>query len=101
MKEILLQMADIIHLSPARQSQIYFTIELNIPENYLKLDTAASMFLENRSGIQPTNIILAEATFHAGLAIGGLEEWLKDQAIEYSIDEKFEKEYISVKIILK
>jgi hypothetical protein len=59
------------------------------------------MFLENRSGIQPIDIILAESTFHAGIAISCLEEWLKDQDIKYTIDENFKEEQFSVKVILK
>jgi hypothetical protein len=101
MKETLLQMADIIHLSPARQAQIYFTVQVNVPEKSLKLTTASSMFLERRSGIQPSRIVLAEATFHAGLAISCLEEWLKDQEIAYSIKEQFVAGHMVAKVTLK
>jgi hypothetical protein len=100
MKETLLQMADIIHLSPARQAQIYFTVQLNVPEKSLRLTTSSSMFLESRSGVQPTHIVLAEATFHAGMAVSCLEEWLKDQDIKYSMDEKFEEGHLIAKVTL-
>jgi hypothetical protein len=101
MKETLMQMADVIHLSPARQSQIYFTVQINVPEKSLKLTTSASMFLQGRSGVQPSNIVLSESMIHAGMAISCLEEWLNDQKIEYSIEEKFKAGHIIAKVILK
>lgn len=101
MKEILMKMADIIHLSPARQSQIYFTVQVNVPEKSLKLTTSSLMFKESKSGIQPSRIVLAEATLHAGIAISCLEEWLNDNEIEYSIEEKFKVGYFITKVTLK
>ena len=94
-------MADVIHLSPSRQGQIYFTVQINVPENSLRLTTSSFMFKESKSGIQPSRIVLAEATLHAGIAISCLEEWLNDNNIKYDIEEKFKAGYIIVKVTLK
>ena len=100
MKEILEQMADIVHLSPARQAQIYFKVNVDVAQGTFLVSTSTEHFLEERSGARVDNIKISEASFHLGLAIGSLEEWLKDSNIKYSLEEQFEDRYPKVKVTL-
>lgn len=100
MKQILEQMVEIVHLSPARQAQIYFKVEADVPRGTLSVDTATDYFLENRTGIRDDFTKMVEASFHLGLAIGSLEEWLRDERINYNLEEKFKGGYPRVKVIL-
>jgi len=100
MKEILEQMAEIVHLSPARQAQIYFNVELDVGRGTFSINTATDYFLEERSGPRDDTTKIAEAAFHLGLAIGSLEEWLLDERINYTLEETFKGGYPRVKVIL-
>jgi len=100
MKEILQQMVEIIHLSPARQAQIYFKVEADVSRGTLSINTATDYFLENRSGPRDDGTKIAEAAFHLGLAMGCLEEWLRDERINYNLDEMFKGGYPRVKVTL-
>lgn len=100
MKEILEQMAEIVHLSPARQAQIYFSVEADAARGTFSVNTATDYFLEERSGPRDDTTKIAEAAFHLGLAMGSLEEWLRDERINYTLEETFKGGYPRVKVTL-
>jgi hypothetical protein len=100
MKQILQQMVEIVHLSPARQAQIYFKVEADAIRGTLSVNTATDYFLEERSGPRDDSTKIAEAAFHLGLAIGSLEEWLRDERINYNLEETFKGGYPRVKVTL-
>lgn len=100
MKEILEQMVEVIHLSPARQAQIYFNVEVDAARGTCLITTATDHFLEERSGPRDDGTKLAEAAFHLGLAVGSLEEWLYDERINYSLEETFKGGYPRTKVTI-
>lgn len=100
MREILEQMAEVVHLSPARQAQIYFNVEINVSRGTFIINTATDHFLENRSGPRDNVTKIAEAAFHLGLAVGSLEEWLHDERINYTLEESFNSGYPRTKVTL-
>lgn len=101
MKEILEQMIEVVHLSPARQAQIYFNVEADMVQGTLLVNTATDNFLDERTGVRDDSIKLAEACLHLGLAIGSLEEWLRDERINYTLEETFKGKYPRVKVTLQ
>lgn len=93
-------MIEVIHLSPARQAQIYFNVEADAARGTLMITTATDHFLEERSGPRDDETKIAEAAFHLGLALGSLEEWMYDERINFTLDETFKGGYPRVKVTL-
>jgi hypothetical protein len=83
-------MADIIHFSPARQNQIYFDVEIDNAKNTLTIIPKTTNFLNERTGMRKPVQQALESSFHAGLAAGCLVEWLDEEKIKYTIEERFE-----------
>jgi hypothetical protein len=102
MKEILNDLIDIIHLSPSRQAQIYFDAEIDLSKKTITFVTSTEYYLKSRtgSGIRLPIGIIAESSFHIGLVVGCLEEWLTDNNIKYILDEKYTSNFIETKVIL-
>jgi hypothetical protein len=92
------EMLRIINLSPARQSQIYFDIIVSLSKQSITLipttkyfDSSKSKFIED--------LRLRESEFHIGLAVGGLEVWLKENNISYEREDIFKTdEFITVRM---
>ena len=100
MNDILQEMIEIIRLSPSRQKQIYFNATADLNQKTLLLDSTIEHFLKNRTGDKDTDYLIEEANFHLGLAIGSLEEWLRDERINYTLNENFDNKLGSVKVTL-
>lgn len=100
MNDILQEMIEIIRLSPSRQKQIYFNVTADLNQKTLLLNSIIEHFLKNRTGDKDADYLIEEANFHLGLAIGSLEEWLRDERINYTLNENFNNKLGSVKITL-
>ena len=92
------EMLRIINLSPARQSQIYFDIIVSLSKQSITLIPTTKYFDSSKSKFI-SELRQWEAQLHTGLAVGGLEVWLKENNISYEREDIFKTdEFITVRI---
>lgn len=97
-KSKLEEMLSIINMSPARQSQIYFDINVSLSNKSITVNPTTKYFDSSRSKFI-SNIKLWEAEFHTGLAVGCFETWLKENNISYERQDIFNTdEFITIRI---
>ncbi len=97
-KSRLQEMLEIINLSPARQSQIYFDIIVSRSNQSITINPTTKYFDSSKTKFadEPR---LREAEFHVGLAVGCFEMWLNENNIDYErLDVFTPEEFITLRI---
>jgi hypothetical protein len=83
------QIAEIVHLAPARQNQVCF--KLALAQGKDRADCIFTPTLEffdrDRTAFLDPDMLYGTALFHTGLAVGELCYWLDEQGMSYHIDE--------------
>lgn len=97
-KSKLKEMLSIINMSPARQNQIYFDINVSLSNKFITVNPTTKYFDSTKSKFVD-DLRFREAEFHTGLAIGCLEVWLKENNISYERNDIFKTdEFITIRI---
>jgi hypothetical protein len=96
----------VIELSPARQSQTFYRVDISKNNNTVTiiLEPTLDFFLKQRTGESDPYQLYTSALFHAGLTIGCIETWCKKNNKIYNINEnilpfEFSKSPNSVSLI--
>lgn len=87
--------AQVIHLTPARQAEICYSVNIQDHTNTVILVTLTPSLLHmtgSRIGDRNINDLYASAVMHTGLAVGNLSEFLDQAGLTYSIDRYFPPE---------
>ena len=85
-------MANVIHLTPARQAEICYQVAISDRDNEhisVVLTPSLDNFTWTRIGEKNRDSLYESMVFHTGLALGNLTEWLDQSAIRYTVSRSF------------
>ena len=81
------QIAEIVHLAPARQNQVCF--KLDLAQGKDRADCIFTPTLEffdrDRTAFLDPDMLYGTALFHTGLAVGELCYWLNEQGLTHTV----------------
>lgn len=84
--------ADIIHLTPARQAEACYSVQISdTPDKNILVSLTPSLehLTWSRIGSKDRKDLYESMVFHTGLALGNLTAWLEQQDINYSVSRSF------------
>ena len=82
------QLAEIIHLAPARQNQVCFKVDLAQGQNkaIATFTPTLDFFDRSRTAFLDPEMLYGTALFHTGLAVGELCYWLDEQGLSHQVE---------------
>lgn len=84
--------AEVIHLTPARQAEVCYKVNIYDKDNeqiMVTLEPSLDYLTGTRIGSKDRKDLYESMIFHSGLALGNLVEWLDDSLIKYSVIRNF------------
>ncbi|NBP59219.1 hypothetical protein EBU71_22230, partial [bacterium] len=77
--------AEVIHLTPARQAEVCYKVNIYDKDNeqiMVTLEPSLDYLTGTRIGSKDRKDLYESMIFHSGLALGNLVEWLDDSLIK-------------------
>lgn len=84
--------AEIIHLTPARQAEACYSVTISEKDHdkiSVQLQPSLQHLTWTRIGSRNRKDLYESMVFHTGLALGNLTVWLEEQDIHYSVSRTF------------
>jgi hypothetical protein len=84
--------ADVIHLTPARQAEACYSVRISDQDStgiLVSLRPTLDHLTWTRIGSKDRKALYESMVFHAGLALGNLTTWLDEHKITYTVSRSF------------
>jgi hypothetical protein len=84
--------ADVIHLTPARQAEACYTVAVSDRDStgiLVTIQPTLDHLTWTRIGSKDRKALYESMVFHSGLALGNLTAWLDEQDISYTVSKTF------------
>lgn len=84
--------ADIIHLTPARQAEVCYSVTISDQDSkniLISLKPTLDYLSWSRIGSKDRKALYESMVFHAGLAVGNLTSWLEEEKMSYTVSKTF------------
>lgn len=78
--------AQITHLTPARQAELFYTVTITGSDHIAVIITPTlSLLTHARIGHQDVDNLWCSAVLHVGMAVGNITEWLDQMDLRYTV----------------